>query len=59
VVNKPSVPLPPMIFPDIKNIKLASEDLMNAKSPLVIIGKGKKSKCAFLLNMYYQIYYDV
>ncbi|XP_025414522.1 2-hydroxyacyl-CoA lyase 1 isoform X2 [Sipha flava] len=40
VVNKPSVPLPPMIFPDIKNIKLASEDLMNAKSPLVIIGKG-------------------
>lgn len=47
VVNKPTIPLPPMIFPDTRNIQLASEYLMNAKNPLVIIGKGKRVKHTF------------
>lgn len=40
VVNKPKIALPPIIFPDVKNIESAAELLINAKNPLVIVGKG-------------------
>lgn len=42
VVNKPIIPQPPVIFPDIRNIESAAELLINAKHPLVIVGKGKQ-----------------
>ncbi|XP_022170101.1 2-hydroxyacyl-CoA lyase 1 [Myzus persicae] len=40
VVNKPIIPQPPVIFPDIRNVESAVELLINAKRPLVIVGKG-------------------
>jgi len=42
VVNKPKIPQPPVIFPDIRNIESAAELLINAKCPLVIVGKGNQ-----------------
>lgn len=42
VVNKPKISQPPVIFPDIRNIKSATELLINAERPLVIVGKGKQ-----------------
>jgi len=44
VVNKPIILQPPVIFPDIQNIESAAELLINAKHPLVIVGKGKKNR---------------
>lgn len=34
-------PSPPLIFPDIQNIKNAVAIIKSAKKPLIIIGKGK------------------
>lgn len=42
IVTKPTVLQPPIIFPDIQNIESATELLMLAKKPLVIVGKGNK-----------------
>ncbi|XP_060840857.1 2-hydroxyacyl-CoA lyase 1 [Rhopalosiphum padi] len=40
VVNKPIISQPPIIFPDIQNIESTAELLINAKRPLIIVGKG-------------------
>lgn len=49
IVHKPQVLRPPIVFPDIQGIKSAAELLVNAKNPLIIVGKGKSSKKLFLL----------
>jgi len=48
IVNKPTILSPPIIFPDIQIIQLAAKQLMNAKSPLVIVGKGNEHKNTLL-----------
>lgn len=40
IVDKPIISSPPIIFPDIQNIQSAAKLLINAKNPLIIIGKG-------------------
>lgn len=40
IVEKPPITPPPIIFPDIQNVISAATLLVNAKSPLVIVGKG-------------------
>ncbi|XP_050523763.1 2-hydroxyacyl-CoA lyase 1 [Daktulosphaira vitifoliae] len=40
VQYKPTILSPPIIFPNISNIKSAAELLIQAKNPLIIVGKG-------------------
>jgi len=58
VVNKPIISQPPIIFPDIQNIESTAELLINAKRPLIIVGKGKRNifKNRTLVHNYIFVY---